>query len=684
MATILYLMLLVFSIDAQAFNADTSDTSNANAAERPATSLMPLPSEAPLAKFIEQMLVRYDFQSTSINQAMSERIVDQYLLALDPHKLYFTGQDIDVFSQDSAVLGPEIDQNDLHFPFAIFTLYQRRVIERYTLSRALLNKGFNFTRIESLDENREKNPREKTEGNLHDLWRKLAKNDWLVLKLQGEKSEHIKTSLNGRYLELIKSVNKYKSEDVFQIFMDAFANAVEPHTDYLGKKAAEEFDIEMRLSMVGIGAVFEQFGDYLIIKELTPDGPAALSGRLQIGDRLIGVGQGENGTLVNVVGARIDDAATLVRGKKGTAVKLALSPSDAKHEGKTKYVTLIRNKIIFEEGAAKKSVIQIEDGALTRRIGVISLPTFYQDFDARSRGEQKYKSATRDVARLLVELTNENIDCVLIDLRNNGGGALDEAVGLAGLFIGSGPVVQEIDSHGHINVSSAEDVTPLWGGPVGILINRRTASASEIFAAALKDYGRSIIIGETSFGKGTVQTMINLDKLMKNKSPEFGELKMTTAQFFRITGNSTQLRGVSPDIYLPALPNSEDVSESKFDNAVPWSKVDPVPYQKSSNLVELIPKLQISHERRIAQDPDFKNLLDNAAKLKLEQNNHIVSLNEESRKKELSFKIGTESSQDKSVDKAGSSQKKEPARDLWLLESAHILSDESNLLVLSQ
>ncbi len=666
MAIILFLMLLIFSSNTPAVTPD-----------QPITLLVPTPDEAPLAKFIEQMLVRYDFQSISMNQAMSERIVDHYLLALDPQKLYFTEQDIELFSKDRDTLGPEIDHNDLHLPFAIFSLYQLRVIQRYALSRTLLNKGFNFTVNENLNTNREASPREKSLDDLHDLWRRLVKNDWLVHRLRGEKSADIKATLDRRYLELMNSAFKYKSEDVFQIFMDAFANAVEPHTDYLGKKAAEEFDIEMRLSLVGIGAVFQQFGDYLVISDITPGGPAALSGQLQIGDRLIGVAQGESGTLINVIGARLDDAATLVRGRKGTVVKLALIAGNADIKAKPRYVTLVRNKIVFEEAAAKKSVMPVQDGAVTRRIGVITLPSFYQDFEARNRGEQKFKSATRDVARLLAELKDEQVDGILVDLRNNGGGALDEAVGLAGLFIGKGPVVQQIDTQGHISVSNAADVTALWSGPVAVLINRRTASASEIFAAALQDYGRGIIIGETSFGKGTVQTMINLDRLLKNNASEFGQLKMTIAQFFRVNGDSTQLRGVVPDIQLPSLPNAETFSESKFDNAVPWSNVQPVPYQRATDLIDLLPRLLRNHEQRIAQDPDFTAMLKTAAKLKLQQDRHVVSLSEAIRRTARSAETDIAATDS---DNLAASPPKPQARDLWLQESAHILSDESGLL----
>jgi len=695
MAIFLFLLLLTFSINSEAENPVA-----------PVTMLVPLPNEAPLAKFIEQMLVHHDFQSTSINQAMSERIVDRYLSALDPQKLYFSEKDIELFSGDRSVLGSEIDEEDLHLPFAIFSLYQRRVLERYTFSRTLLNRNFKFSSDENYDGNREKGPRVKSETDLHDLWRKLVKNDWLVQKIRGKTSEDIRAKLDKRYLELMNRALKYRSEDVFQIFMDAFANAVEPHTDYLGNKAAEEFDIEMKLSMVGIGAEFQQIGDYLVISDLSPGGPAALSGKLHIGDRLVGVGQGEEGALINVIGARIDDVATLVRGPKGSSVKLALVNGDVDRADGTHTVTLVRNKIVFAEAAAKKSIIQIDDGRSARKIGVITLPIFYQDFDARKRGEQDYKSATRDVSQLLTELASDKVDGILIDLRNNGGGALDEAVGLAGLFIGKGPVVQEIDTKGRVSISSSDNMSPIWNGPLAVLINRRTASASEIFAAAMQDYGRGIIVGETSFGKGTVQTIVNLDKLLKSDHPEFGELKLTIAQFFRVNGESTQLRGVTPDIAFPSSANSENFSESKFDNAVPWAMINPVSFERSAQLSDLIPELQTSHALRVAKDPDFRKLQANAETLTVQRDRHAISLNETIRRNERVLEnsgnasgismpgTATKLTGVEKLDRSGgltdlsaviaargeeAIPPEKSVEDSWLMETAHILCDQSVL-----
>ena len=360
---------------------------------------------------------------------------------------------------------------------------------------------------------------------MRELWRKRVKNDWLRLKLAGKDDKSIVEILDKRYDNFLKRIGRVKSADAFQTFMNAYTMAIEPHTNYMGPRAAEEFDISMRLSLVGIGAVLAEMDDYTTIRELVPGGPASLSGQLKIGDRIVGVAQGEGGVMTDVLGWRLDDTVALIRGAPDSVVLLDVLPADAGPDGKHKLVSLIRKTISLEEQAAKASVHSIMDGKATRRIGVISLPSFYEDFAARQKGVQDYKSATRDVARLLDELKKEKVDSVLIDLRNNGGGSLAEAVELTGLFIDKGPVVQQRNASGEISVESDTQAGVAWDGPLGVLINRGSASASEIFAAAIQDYGRGLIIGEPSFGKGTVQSMIDLDQVAKNSKPQFGELK---------------------------------------------------------------------------------------------------------------------------------------------------------------
>jgi carboxyl-terminal processing protease len=488
-------------------------------------------------------------------------------------------------------------------------------------ARELLKGKFDFTADETLQIDREKAPWAKNEDEARDLWRKRVKNDWLRLKLAGKDDKGIRETLDKRYEGYQSRLKKLNNEDVFQMFMNAYATAIEPHTNYLGPRSAENFDIMMRLSLDGIGAVLQSRDDYTVIREVVPGGPADKSGKLKVGDRIVGVAQG-NGAFTDVMGWRIDDVVQLVRGERNSTVRLDVLPADAGQDGKHVTIPLVRQKISMEEQSAKKQIIEVKDGGVKRRIGVISLPTFYQDFEARRKGDKDFKSATRDVQRILGELKKEKVDNVLIDLRNNGGGSLIEAVELTGLFIDKGPVVQQRTAEGRVDVESDTQAGLAWDGPMGVLINRGSASASEIFAAAIQDYGRGIVIGEPSFGKGTVQTLINLDRFSQNDKVKYGELKMTIAQFFRINGGTTQLRGVTPDIKLPVTSDAENFGESSYDNALPWVQIKPATYLPSGDLKELVNPLQKRHEVRVAKDKEFRDIeQDIAEALKLRKDN---------------------------------------------------------------
>jgi carboxyl-terminal processing protease len=596
--------------------------------------LKPVQPEAKVAHLAAELLARYHYKRMPLDEAFSEKIFDQYLKSLDSEKLFFVQADIDQLSGDRTKLGDAIRNEDLSVPFAIFNLYGHRAAERLAYARTLLKKGFDFQQNESYQYTREKEAWPKTEAEMSELWRKRVKNDWLRLKLAGKDDKSIVELLDKRYDNFLKRFGRVNSADVFQTFMSAYTMAIEPHTSYMGPRAAAEFDIAMRLSLVGIGAALAELNEYTTIRDLIPGGPASLSGQLKIGDRIVGVGQGESGTLTDTLGWRLDDTVALIRGKADSVVVLDVLPAEAGPDGKHKLVSLIRKTISLEEQSAKASVRSITAGKAIRRVGVISLPSFYSDLEARQKGVQDYKSATRDVARLLDELTKEKVDSVLIDLRNNGGGSLVEAVELTGLFIDKGPVVQQRNAGGEIVVESDTQAGVAWDGPLGVLINRNSASASEIFAAAIQDYGRGLIIGEPSFGKGTVQTIINLDQVARNNKSQFGELKMTIAQFFRINGGTTQLRGVLPDILFPAVSDAEDFGESSFDNALPWAQVKAADYSPAGDLQGLLPILLPLHEARVKKDKDFQYLQEDIAEFKLERKKNLVSLNEAARRKE--------------------------------------------------
>ena len=670
--------------------------------------LVPLEQQSEAAFLSSKVLSRYSYRHVVLDDNLSGQIFDSYLKALDADKVFFLQADIDHFANARTKLDDAIIGKDLSVPFEIFNLYQQRIAERFVYARSLLKKGFDFKKNESYQFSRKDAPWPKSESELNDLWRKRVKNDWLRLKLAGKDDKSIVETLGKRYDNNLNSLSKVKSEDVFQDFMNAYAMSIDPHTNYFGVRASEEFDISMKLSLVGIGASLYGKDEYTTIKELLAGGPALLSGKLQPGDRIVGVGQGENGPIVDIMGWRIDDAVDLIRGAEDTVVRLDVLPAGAGPDGKHKLISLVRKKITLENQAAKKSIIEVKDGGVTRRIGVISLPEFYQDFAARQRGDKDYKSATRDVSRLLVELKKDRVDGVLVDLRNNGGGSLDEAIQMTGLFVGKGPVLQQRDSKGKITVDSDTDTGVVWTGPMGVLINRGSASASEIFAAAIQDYGRGVIIGATSFGKGTVQTVADLDQIAKNDKPEFGEVKLTIAQFFRINGGTTQLRGVTPDISLPSMTDTEEFGESSYGNALPWTQIKAADYTPEGSLAGIVPVLTASHNKRVSHDKDFKYMLEDIAEFNKLRQKNLISLNEADRRKEREAQEAREKSReqntgnkksDKAAAAAGALQDdgmlssernlsadlaienaNKNAKDILLNEAVHIVSDEAGLL----
>jgi carboxyl-terminal processing protease len=596
--------------------------------------LQPIQQEARAAHLSAELLTRYHYKRVPLDSGMSEKIFDRYLNSLDPEKLFFLQTDIDRFADDRDRLGQAMLEEDLSAPFAIYNLYRRRAVERFEDARAMLVKGFDFQKDESYEYAREDSAWPQTESDMREQWRKRVKNDWLRLKLAGKDDQSIVEILDKRYDNFLKHVRQITRADVFQTYMNAYAMSIEPHTGYMGVRAAEEFDISMKLSLVGIGAVLTNVNDYVTIREMVPGGPASMSGVLKVGDRIVGVGQGEGGAITDIQGWRLDDTVRLIRGEPDTVVVLDILPADVGLDADHAQVMLVRKKINLEKQSASASVHSTVKGKLTLRVGVIKLPSFYEDFAAKQSGVQEYKSASRDVARLLGDLKKEKVDAILIDLRDNGGGSLTEAVDLTGLFIDTGPVVQRRDATGEIIVETDSQPGVAWDGPLGVLINRGSASASEIFAAAIQDYGRGVIVGDQSFGKGTVQRMIDLDEIANNSKPQFGELRMTIAQFFRINGGTTQLRGVIPDIAFPAVYDVEDFGESSFDNALPWTQIKDLDYHPVGNMKDLLPVLVSLHETRVSSDKEFQYLQEDIAESNRQRNSKVVSLNQDERRKE--------------------------------------------------
>ncbi|MYM67675.1 tail-specific protease [Pseudoduganella sp. FT55W] len=599
------------------------------------TALKPQPGQTQAALWASRVLSKLHYKPAPLDDAMSEKIFDRYFKSLDAEKMFFTQADIDQYAIVRTRLDDAITGENLSVPFAIFNLYQQRFNERIAYARELVKQGkFEFTSDESYQYDREKAEWGKSDAEVKDLWRKRVKNEWLRLKLAGKDDKAIRETLDKRYEGYLSPSRKLTNEDVFQIFMNAYAMSIEPHTNYLGPRAAENFDIAMRLSLEGIGCVLQSRDDYTVVREVVTGSPAGLSGKIKVGDKIVGVAKDEKTPMTEVLGWRLDDVVALIRGPKDSTVKLEIIPADGGADAKHQFVSLVRQKISMEEQSAKKSIYEVKDGATKRRVGVISLPTFYMDFEARRKGDKDFKSATRDVARLLAELKKDKVDNVLIDLRNNGGGSLTEAVELTGLFIDKGPVVMQRNGDNKVEVESDTNPGMAWDGPMGVLVNRGSASASEIFAAAIQDYGRGIIIGEPSFGKGTVQTLFGLDRFAQNDKVHYGELKFTIAQFFRINGGTTQLRGVTPDIKLPTMGDSDTFGESSYENALPWTQIKPAIYIPTGDMKEIVPLLDKKHEARVAKDKDFQYLAEDIALVKKQRKENSVSLNEAVRRKE--------------------------------------------------
>ncbi|MCG2577919.1 carboxy terminal-processing peptidase [Dechloromonas sp. XY25] len=656
-----------------------------------AADLAPQPQHQRAIRVSTALLGHYHYKPTPVDDQLSAAIFERYLKSLDGDKYYFVQADIDQLNGYRTRLDDAINDEDLQPAFAIFNLYTRRVEERFVYARELLKTGgFRFDQNERFAFDRDKASWAPSEDALRQVWQLRVKNDWLRLKLAGKADSEIATMLDKRYEQSIRRVKRLKSDDAFQAFMNAYTMAIEPHTSYLGPRASADFDISMRLSLFGIGAVLQERDDYTVIREVTPGGPAALSGQLKAGDRIVAVAQGE-GPFVDVVGSRLDETVALIRGPADSVVRLDILPGDAGPDARHRQISLVRKKVDLAQQAAKKSILDVSDGNDLRRIGVITLPTFYSDFEGERQGDRNARSATRDVERLLGELGKEKVDGVVLDLRHNGGGSLKEAIALTGLFIDTGPVVMERNAQGRVFVDGDSNPGTAWDGPLGVLIDGESASASEIFAAAIQDYGRGIVIGEQSYGKGTVQTVLNLDQAVGDDKANLGELRLTIAQFFRVNGGTTQLRGVQPDIAFPATSDPTLTGEASNDNALPWTRIRAAAYDRVADLGDIIPQLQARHAAWAANDPDFKKLAEVATELQRLRQLKSLSLNETERRRETEAQEKRfagiarvddgllDSERDPEREKADE-KAADKVKDIRLRGAAHIVADEVNLL----
>lgn len=589
-------------------------------------SLQPDRDEIVASLNVVELLKRHHYSKPPLDDARSAIIYDSYIKLLDPARSYFTAADIAEFDKWKTQFDDFLKSGNLDPGFTIYKRYLDRVKQRLDFALAELNKGvdkIDFTTNETLLIDRKDAPWMKNQAELDDLWRKRVKDEVLRQKIAGKEPKQIQETLIKRYKNQLARLDQTRAEDIFQAYINTFAQSYDPHTNYLSPDNAENFDINMSLSLEGIGAVLQSDNDQVKIVRLVPAGPAAKTKQVAPADKIIGVAQG-NKEMVDVVGWRLDEVVKLIRGPKGSVVRLEIIPaSNAPSDQTSKIVSITREAVKLEEQAAKKSVLKLKQDGRDYKLGIIEIPAFYLDFKAYRAGDPEYKSTTRDVKKLLTELQKEKVDGVVIDLRNNGGGSLQEATELTSLFIEKGPTVLVRNSDGRVDVLEDENPGAFYKGPLALLVNRLSASASEIFAGAMQDYHRALIIGGQTFGKGTVQTIQPLNH---------GELKLTLAKFYRVSGQSTQHQGVLPDIDYPSIIDTKEIGESALPEAMPWDTIRPVVKPAADPFRPFLAQLKAQHEARSDKDAEFTYIRDRLALTQKLMNEKTVSLNEQERR----------------------------------------------------
>ena len=572
-------------------------------------TLQPSDRHRRVARIVGDSIERYHYRQAVFDEKLSAQVFDHYLEALDPNRSYFLASDVAELERFRLHLHEVVRSGDVTPGFVIFDRFEQRNREALRHAIALLDTEPDFKLDESFEFDRSHAPWLADGAARDEVWRQRVKNDALSLMLAGKSWAEARDILRKRYERVLKRIDQVSADDVFENFMNAFAHVFDPHSNYLSPRSSEEYNIAMKLSYVGIGASLQLVDDHVTVINVIPGGPAAVSGQIKANDRITAVGQGKSGELVDVVGWRLDDVVQLIRGPAGSVVRLSILPAGATPGAKEAQLDFVRNKVTLEAQAAQKKVIRtVRRGEQELKVGVIDVPSFYQDYDARVSGDKNYRSTTRDVARLVGELKQEKIDGLVLDLRGNGGGHLSEATGLVGLFIRKGPVVQLRDMGGRIEVLDDPEPAEIWDGPLVVLVDRSSASASEIFAAAIQDYGRGLVVGQQTYGKGTVQNLYPLDRWSLGPNAGFGQLTVTIGKYYRVTGESVQNRGVMPEVSLPSLISPTEVGESTRDSALPWDRIRSVQFESDHGLAASLAAIERNHESRMHSDPDLRAL----------------------------------------------------------------------------
>ncbi len=599
--------------------------------------LGPEPRHEKIGQLVRDFIERSHYSHAAVDDELSELVLEKYIEALDGNRMYLLASDVETFRKFRYELDDMVDHEPLDPVFNMFDVYRTRARERIEYALTLLQTEPDFEIAEEYTFDRSELPWATTSSELDEIWRKRVKNDALNLVLAEKEWSEVQEVLEKRYNGFLKRMDQIKNDDVFETFMNAFAHTLDPHSSYLSPRNSEEYRIQMSLSYFGIGASLQIEDEYVLVVNIIPGGPASIDGELQPKDRITAVAQGEDGEMVDVIGWRLDDVVQLIRGPADTVVRLQIMPGGALPGTPEKVIALTRNQVKLEEQAAKSEVISIPRDGRDWSIGVIEVPSFYRDYRALSNGDKNYTSTTKDVKRLIEDLEQQGIDGLVIDLRNNGGGHLTEATALSGLFIDNGPVVQLRNANGRISRLDDPDPVPrvAYDGPLAVLVNRYSASASEIFAAAIQDYARGVIIGQQTFGKGTVQNLYSLDQYVRRPDDQgLGQLTLTIGKYYRVTGESTQHRGVSPDIELPSPINAELVGESVRDSALPWDTIRTARFKSGNPLDQTIASLATNHEQRSKVDPDYRFLVNGIEDVVESQSRKTVSLSINERRAE--------------------------------------------------
>ncbi|KAA6440732.1 tail-specific protease [Dyadobacter flavalbus] len=658
--------------------------------------IKPVASQYKAEELTTRILSSYHYRKTKLNDSLSAAIYDKYIDAIDHGKLYYLASDINEFDKYKDSFDDYLQKRELDVPFQIYNVFRKRFKERSEYIQTLLKKPepFDYTVDESMNTDREKAAWAKSADELNDTWRKYLKSEALDLKLSGKADTAVVSTLRDRYKNRDRALGRIRTEQVFQMFMNAYAESMDPHTSYMAPTSADRFKQEISQSLEGIGAILREEDNYIKIVEVIPGGPAFKGKQLKKEDKIVAVAQGDEGKMVDIIGWFVDDAVKLIKGPKSTVVRLQVISADAIPGSTPKEYRLVREKIKLEEQRAKSEIVSVTNANKVYKIGVIDVPLFYRDFEGAQHKEKEFSSTTRDVQKLITELQASNVEGIVIDLRNNGGGSLTEAVSLTGLFINRGPVVQVKEGPGEVEVQSDNDPSIAYDGPLAVMVNRFSASASEIFAAAIQDYKRGIIVGEQTYGKGTVQTLIDLNQWVPKETEQLGQVKLTVAKFYRINGSSTQLKGVMPDMELPTAFKVNEYGEGSQPSALPWDQIASSKYELTNNVnPKIVDQLRDKYKQRLKTDEELKTLVKTLDEFKEARENKVVSLQEskrklerdEAEKKRAAMKqLGedtTDGDEEETDSKTAEAPKDKKKKDVYLTETGRILAD---LIVLSK